>query len=200
MEFYSCPTVKEILFNYFFPLGNGSDHRTEITYDSLREETIAQKRRKVLLRSGEYMPLHDAISPFMTHEEFLDVIDVNDILGFYPSVRTAMTHEMVTAVIDIDVLGFLRSAFSPEVLWKFILRITEQLVVNLTRKFNFPSPLVVFSGSKGVHLLYHLNEDCVSSDFDYVNFPELYLLPSQKELSKNKASLVHDKFIFITNS
>lgn len=198
LEFFSCPGVKEILFSHFFPRGLENDRmRTEITYDALREDTVAQKRRKVLLPSGEYRNLHDAITPYITGEKFSQIIDINNVLGFYPSVRTAKTQEIVTAMIDIDVSGFLRTTFSPSVVWKLVISITEEIVKNLTVFLRLPPPLVVFSGSRGVHITYRLAADFVNSDFNYVNYSELYLLPSQKSLAKNMSSLTHNKFTFV---
>jgi len=198
LDFFRNPEVKEILFSHFFPRGLENDRmRTEITYDALREDVVAQKRRKVLLPSGEYENLHDAITPYIAYEKFLQIIDINDILGFYPSVRTAKTQEIVTAMIDIDVSGFLRISFSPSVIWKLIISLTEEIVKNLTAFLRLPPPLVVFSGSRGVHITYRLAEDSVNSDFNYVNYSELYLLPSQKSLVKNKNSLIHNKFTFV---
>ena len=198
LNFFGCPEVKEILFTHFFPHGLENDQlRTEVTYDQLREETVAQKRRKVLLPSGEYENLHDAITPFITHEEFLQIVDINNILGFYPSVRTTNTQEVVTAMIDIDVSNFLRTSFSPSVVWELVIALTEEIVKNLTEFLRLPVPLVAFSGSRGVHLTYRLAIDSVSADLNYVDYSELYLLPSQKSLAKNNRSLIHDKFIFI---
>jgi len=198
LDFFRCPEVKDVLFNHFFPQGLENDRvRTEITYDTLRQDTIAQKRRKVLLPSGDYENLHDAITPYTTHEEFLQIIDINDILGFYPSVRTTKINEIVTAMIDIDVSGFLRTSFSPSVVWNLVISLTEEIVKNLTDFLRLPKPLVVFSGSRGVHITYKLAPNCVNADFNYVDYLELYLLPSQKSLAKNNKSLIHSKFTFI---
>ena len=200
LDFFRCPEVKEILFSHFFPRGLDNDRmRTEITYDKLQGDIVAQKRRKVLLPSGEYENLHDAITPYISHEKFLQIIDINDVLGFYPSVRTAKTQEIVTAIIDIDVSGFLRTSFSPSIIWNLVISLTEEIVKNLTGFLRLPPPLVVFSGSRGVHITYRLAEDLVNSDFNYVNYSELYLLPSQKSLVKNKNSLMHNKFTFVRN-
>jgi len=200
LDFFRCPETKEILFSHFFPRGLDNDRmRTEITYDKLQGDIVAQKRRKVLLPSGEYENLHDAITPYISHEKFLQIIDINDVLGFYPSVRTAKTQEIVTAIIDIDVSGFLRTSFSPSIIWNLVISLTEEIVKNLTGFLRLPPPLVVFSGSRGVHITYRLAEDLVNSDFNYVNYSELYLLPSQKSLVKNKNSLMHNKFTFVRN-
>jgi len=198
LELFRCPEVKDILFHHFFPHGLENDRmRTEITIDTLREDTIAQKRRKVLLPSGEYVNFHDAITPYLSHEEFVEIIDINDILGFYPCVRTTKTHEIVTAMIDIDVSRFLRTTFPPSLVWKLVINLTEEIISNLTDFLRLPPPLVIFSGSKGVHLTYRLAPDCVNADFKYVDYSELYLLPSQKSLAKDTRSLIHNKFSFI---
>ena len=40
LDFFRCPEVKDVLFTHFFPHGLENDQvRTEITYDTLREET-----------------------------------------------------------------------------------------------------------------------------------------------------------------
>jgi len=198
LDFFRCPEVQEILFGYFFPQGLENDCvRTEITYDTLRKNIAAQKRRTVLLPSGDYENLHNAITPYTTHEEFLQIIDVNDILGFYPSVRTTKTKDIVTAMIDIDVSGFLRTSFSPSIVWNLIISLTEEIVKNLTEFLHLPKPLIAFSGSRGVHITYKLAPDSVNVDLNYLDFSELYLLPSQKSLVKNKNSLLHSKFGFI---
>jgi len=186
LDFFRCPEVKEILFRHFFPQGLENDRvRTEITYDALREDTEAQKRRKVLLPSGDYENLHDAITPYTTHSEFVEIVDINDILGFYPSVRTTKINDVVTAMIDIDVSSFLRTSFSASVVWELVIALTEEIVKNLTDFLRLPEPLVAFSGSRGVHITYKLAPDCVNADFNYVDFSELYLLTSQKSLVKN---------------
>ena len=198
VDFFKCLEVKEILFAHFFPQGLENDRvRTEITYDALRENTVAQKRRKVLLPSGEYENLHDAITPYTTHAEFLQIVEINDILGVYPSVRTAKNRDLVTAIIDIDVSSFLRTSFSPSIVWELVIGLTEEIIKNLTEFLRLPRPLVAFSGSRGVHITYRLAPDCVNADLNYVDFSELYLLPSQKSLVKNSKSLVHNKFTFI---
>lgn len=198
LNFFRCPEVKEILFGHFFPQGLENDQvRTEITYDTLRENTVAQKRRNILLPSGEYENLHDAITPYTTHEEFLQFIDINDILGFYPSVRTTKNRDLVTAMIDIDVSSFLRTSFPPSIVWELVIALTEEIVKNLTTFLHLPKPLVAFSGSRGVHITYRLAPDCVNADLSYIDFSELYLLPSQKSLAKNSKSLIHNKFTFI---
>jgi hypothetical protein len=198
LEFFGCPEVKDVLFTHFFPQGLDKDQvRTEITYDALREETVAQKRRNVLLPSGEYENLHDAITPYTTHEDFLQIIEINDILGFYPSVRTTKANGLVTAMIDVDVSSFLRTAFSPTVVWNLVIALTEEIMKNLTEFLLLPTPLIAFSGSRGVHITYRLDPECVNADFNYVDYSELYLLPSQKSLAKNSKSLIHSKFAFV---
>ena len=119
------------------------------------------------------------------------------MLGFYPSVRTTKANEIVTAMIDIDVSGFLRNSFSRSVVWNLIISLTEEIVKNLTDFLNLPIPMIAFSGSRGVHITYKLAPECVNADFNYVDFSELYLLPSQKSLAKNTKSLLHSKFTFI---
>ena len=198
LDFFGCPEVKNILFAHIFPFGQEKSQTcTEITYDALREDTVAQKRRKILLPTGDFEALHDVISPYTTHSEFLKIIDLNNILGFYPSVRTTKTREIVTAIIDIDVSGFLRTAFSPSIVWNLVVALTEEFIKNLTGFLRLPVPLVVYSGSRGAHITYRLAPDCVNSDYNYVNLSELYLLPSQKSLVKNTKSIIHHKFTFI---
>lgn len=198
LDFFRCPEVKEILFAHIFPFGlEYGQTCTEITYDALREDTVAQKRRKIMLPTGEIEALHDVISPYTTHSELLKIVDLNNILGFYPSVRTTKTREIVTAIIDIDVSGFLRTAFSQSVVWNLVVALTEEIIKNLTVFLRLPVPLVAYSGSRGVHITYRLAPDCVNSDYNYVNLSELYLLPSQKSLVKNTKSIIHNKFTFI---
>jgi len=81
--------------------------------------------------------------------------------------------------------------------WELVVALTEEIIKNLTEFLRLPVPLVAFSGSRGVHLTYRLAIDSVSADLNYVDYSELYLLPSQKTLAKNNKSLIHNKFIFI---
>jgi len=198
IEFYKCPEVKEILFKYFFPIGLHSDIRTEITFDMLREATFPQKRRKIYLpTTGEFINFHDVITPYTTHQEFLELVEENNILDFYPSVRLVKSGNITTALIDIDVSGFLKTAFSQKLIWEFTITLTKELIKTLTKKLCLPYPLVTFSGSKGVHILYKIDPSNISSEYGYVNFWELYLLPGQKTLTKNESSILHSNYTFM---
>ncbi len=198
LEFYKCPEVKEILFKFFFPNGLDSDIRTEITFDMLRKATFPQKRRKIYIpTTGDFINFHDAITPYTTHQEFLDLIEKNNILDFYPSVRLVKNGNITTALIDIDVSGFLKTAFSQNLIWEFTITLTKELIKTLTKKLCLPYPLVTFSGSKGVHILYKIDPDSISSEYGYVNFWELYLLPGQKALTKNESSILRSNYTFM---
>ncbi len=198
LEFLKQPEVKKILLSNFYPYGAKKSHiKTEITFDVLKERVIAQKRRRILLSNGVYKLLHDVITPYTSNEEFLKIISNNNILGFYSSVRTTKTQEIVTAIIDIDISRFLRTSYSILIIWKLIIAFTEDLIRNLTSSFQLPTPLVVFSGNRGIHLVYRLEKDCINADFNYLDFSELYILPSQKYLVKNKNSILHSKFTFM---
>ena len=100
-------------------------------------------------------------------------------------------------MIDIDLSSFLRTSFPASIVWELVIVLTEEIIKNLTEFLHLPKPLVAFSGSRGVHITYRLAPDCVNSDLNYVDFSELYLLPSQKSLVKNNKSLLHSKFTFI---
>lgn len=197
LEFLKQPEVKKILFHNFYPYGAKKSHiQTEITFDVLKEQTIAQKRRRILQSNGNYKNLHDIITPNISDFEFIKIISDNQILGFYSSVRAAKTKEIVTAIIDLDISRFLRTSYSFLIIWKVIIAFTEDLIQNLI-SFQLPTPLVVFSGDRGIHLVYRLEENCFNSDYNYINLSELYILPSQKYLVKNKNSLLHSTFSFV---
>lgn len=197
IEFYRCPEVKEILFKYFFPGGPDSDLRTEITIDMLREETFPQKRRKIYIpTTGDYINFHDAINPYTTHAEFLKLVEENNILDFYPSVRLVGSGDVTTMLIDIDISGFLKASFSRKIIWEFTLTLVDELIFILTEKLHLPRPLVLFSGSKGVHLLYKVSPHTITTEYEFVNYWELYLLPGQKTLMKNESSILRSKYTF----
>lgn len=70
LEFFSNPDVKEILYGtYFFPSGFDDMTITELTWDQLKADTRAHKRRRVQHRSGRYENIHDVLTPFTSIEE-----------------------------------------------------------------------------------------------------------------------------------
>ena len=193
IRFFSCPEVKQILFQYFFPDGFAKNAILEITWDRLREHTKAQKRRRIKHMNGKYENLYEVLHRYTTLEEFLDIIIRNDICAFYASIRTARKRQLATAIIDIDTSGFLRQLISPQKLWEFTLTLSRE-IINTCVAFGLEKPLVVFSGKRGIHLLWRVTPDLVHDEYNYTTFWEIFMLPTQKTLRKDPKSLIHSKF------
>ncbi len=194
VRFFSCPEVKQILFRYFFPDGFPKNSITEITWDRLNLDIKAQKRRRIKHMNGKYENLYEVIHRYTTLEEFLDIIIRNDICAFYASIRTARKRLLATAIIDIDMSGFLRQLISPQILWEFTLTLSRE-IINTCLTFGLDKPLVVFSGKRGIHLLWRVTPDLIRDDYKYSsNFWEIFMLPAQKSLRKDPKSLIHSKF------
>ncbi|TFG21948.1 MAG: hypothetical protein EU529_12055 [Promethearchaeota archaeon] len=195
LNFYSHPLVKEILDLHFFPYGKDCPIKTEITIDILKEDTAPQKRRRLQMISGNYVNFHELYTKFTTQAEFIKFIRENKILAFYPGVRSVLRDHMVSCLIDIDMSKFLRDLIDEQTLWSFTLTLTREIIEN-AKKFGLKKPLVIFSGKRGVHLLWRLTPDCVSDQYKYINKWQVYLLPAQKTLTTNLKSLLHNKFTF----
>lgn len=196
VEFYSNPIIKKILFSYFFP--EGFDSNAEITYDKLEHEKPAQKRRRILTKQGELLNLHNFLFKNISSEEFRQIIEMNDIGAFYCSVRSTK-NEVLYMIIDIDVSDFLFSLFTGQLIWDFILNITNA-IIETSIKVGFPPyPVVNFSGSRGIHIIWRIDENAINDLEGSIDLPEFFndSLPGVKNLIKNKNSCYHDKFIFI---
>ena len=55
---------------------------------------------------------------------------------------------------------------------------------------------MIFSGSRGVHLLYKIAPNTITFEYGYMNFWELYILPGQKSLVKNQKTLIRSRYTF----
>ncbi len=201
-EFYSHPDVKKILFQYIFPEGKSSNLKTEITFSQLRYNTQPQKRRQIELRNGQYQNLHDILSPYTTLQEFREIVKRNHICTFYTSVRELSPRKvgrrMITALIDLDMSNFLRNLLDKNTVWKFTTSVVKEITKNLIY-FGFPKPLILFSGKRGIHLLYWLSQDALDDSYNYIDLSEMHSLPGQKSLVKNVKSLIHSRFSFMKN-
>ena len=195
-SFFSLPKVKEILFSYIFPRGLNTEEHAEITFDTLQEFTAPLKRRKIQDSKGAYHNLHEVLTPYTPDKEFARLMTEHHISALYPSTRTSRDN-VCYLLVDIDFSSFLKRSFPAQLIWEFTLTITEYLTEQFTSLLHFPPPLVNFSGSKGVHLVYKVSENAIPVVNKYLNFWELYLLPKQKALAKEGSkSLFRNPFTF----
>lgn len=197
LEFFKCPVVKDVLWQYFFPPSFPEGTITEITWDMLKESTWVQKRRRIQHKNAKYEQLHDYINEYTTNSEFLEIVNRNNICAFYASVRTARKRHLTTAVIDIDTSSFLRKLVSPNKLWSFIITLTRE-IVKTTSRLGLEKPLVNFSGKRGVHLLWKVSPG-IRDDYGFTTFWESFILPTQKSLRGDPKSLLKSKFGLVKN-
>ncbi len=185
----------EIFKSYMFP--EGFDSYAEITLDIAREGKLPQKRRTVSIDNSK-MKFHQLITKTTPLPEFQKIIEENRIVGFYCSVKSS-NDNLLYLLIDIDVPSILYSMFPAQQVWELTLNIAKAISETASR-FGLPSFKINFSGAKGLHMLFAIENFEVLTDTEhYVNIPELYsyaLLPGMNTLKKEKISSINDKFKF----
>jgi len=194
-EFLGHKYYFELLKNYMFP--DGFESQAEITLDIIKDEQFPQKRRTVSL-DGSRMKFHQLITKITPHKEYQRIIKENRIVGIYCSVRSA-NDDLLYLLIDIDVPSIFYKIFPTQTVWELTLNIAKSITRTAAR-FGLPPFKVSFSGKKGLHLLFILENPQVIQDVEqFVNFSELYrfsLFPGMKTLKKEKVSTLNDKFKF----
>jgi hypothetical protein len=194
IEYLVHPTFYEILKTYMFPdnfLGNA-----EITLDVAKPDKSPQKRRTVTVRDTK-MKFHQLITKNTPYESYKEVIQENDIVGIYCSVRST-NNDLLYLLIDIDISTLLSNIFSPQIIWELTLNIAKE-INRVAQSLGLPPFKMIYSGSRGIHLLYAMDYDAISDIERQVNLPVLAdntLLPGLTSLKKEKISSLNDKFKF----
>ena len=193
-EYLKHPQYFEILKTYMFPSqfrGNA-----EITLDVAKPEKAPAKRRTVALEDTK-MKFHQLLSENTPHDKYKAIIEENDIAGMYLSVRST-NNELLYLLVDIDIPSLLSSMFSRQMIWEFTVHIAEE-INRIVKQLGLPSFKLIFSGSRGIHLVWAMDYDTITDIEHHVNLPELAdttLLPGITTLKKEKISSLNDKFKF----
>ena len=193
-EYLKHPKYFEILKAYMFPAkfhGNA-----EITLDVAKEDKAPSKRRTVSLQDTK-MKFHQLLSENTPYEKYRQIIEENDIAGVYLSVRST-NNEILYLLIDIDIPSLLSNMFSRQLIWEFTVNIATE-INNIAKRLGLPSFKKIFSGARGIHLVYAMDYDTITDIEHHVNLPELAdgtLLPGITSLKKEKISSLNDKFKF----
>ncbi|MFX1478631.1 MAG: hypothetical protein ACFFCI_10935 [Promethearchaeota archaeon] len=194
-EYLQHPAFYKILKAYMFP--EKFQGSAEITLDIAKEDNVPQKRRTVSIK-GSKMRFHELISKTTPYESYKEVIQENDIVGIYLSVR-GTNNNILYLLIDIDVTTLLSSMFSAQVIWELTVNIATE-INNVAIQLGLPPFKMMFSGARGIHLVYAMDYDAITDIEHHVNLPELSqntLLPGITSLKKEKISSLNDKFKFI---
>jgi hypothetical protein len=88
--------------------------------------------------------------------------------------------------------------FSPQIIWELTLNIAKE-INRVAQSLGLPPFKMIYSGSRGIHLLYAMDYDAISDIENHVNLPELSdntLLPGLTSLKKEAISSLKDKFKF----
>jgi hypothetical protein len=168
----------------------------EITLDVAKPDKAPQKRRTVTVRDTK-MKFHQIISKDTPYESYKEVIQENDIIGIYCSVRST-NNDLLYLLIDIDISTLLSNMFSPQIIWELTLNIAKE-INTVAQNLGLPPFKMIYSGSRGIHLLYAMDYDAISDIENHVNLPELSdntLLPGLTSLKKEAISSLKDKFKF----
>lgn len=194
-EYLQHPKFYEILKTYMFP--NNFQGNAEITLDIVKPDKFPTKRRTVSLEDTK-MKFHQLLSKNTPYEKYREIVKENDIGGIYLSVRST-NNDILYLLIDIDIPSLLSSMFSRQTIWELTTNIA-QAINSTAQSLGLPSFKMIFSGSRGIHLLYAMDYDIITDIEHHVNLPELAdnnLLPGITTLKKEKISSLNDKFKFI---
>lgn len=193
LELMGHPVYYEVIKMFMFP--NGSISKAEATLDFLQEAQTCKKRRKISV-NGSRMNFYEILTKRTPHQKFKEIVDVNDIGGFYCSVKS-VNDDILYWLIDIDVSPMIHNLFPPQLVWELTLNIAKA-IIKTANKFNLPPFKISYSGSKGLHLLYTVSSDALDDSENMVNLPELAYqqLPGASTMKKDDSSTLRDKFKF----
>jgi hypothetical protein len=193
MELLGHPAYLGVIKMYLFP--NGSASKAEATLDFLQEAQTCKKRRKISV-NGSRMNFYEILTKRTPHQKFKEIVNVNDIGGFYCSVKS-VNDDILYWLIDIDVSPMIHNLFPPQLVWELTINIAKA-IIKTANKFNLPPFKISYSGSKGLHLLYAVSSDALDDSENMVNLPELAYqqLPGSSTMKKDDSSTLRDKFKF----
>ncbi len=193
-EILHHPCYFKILKSFMFP--EGFQSKAEITLDIAQETLAPKKRRTVMYDSGRKGKFHEILTNLTPYKKYSQIIRENNISGIYCSVRST-NDEILYLLIDIDVPSLFYAIFSRQIVWQLILNIVDALKLVVSR-FGLPPFKVMFSGAKGVHLLWSLDRQAIVDYERHVNLPELSnrTIPGIRNLKREKVSSVNDMFKF----
>lgn len=185
--YYAKNFIKNSILAYFYPHGN-REPNTRITIDKLQIEIPPTKSLRIKQYKDEYVRLADMIRPDMTTGEYGRIIAQNNIEGFYAG-SINIEGNLCYMIFDIDVSGFLRSFLSRNDLWLLILNIANALMLSARELGIEGVPLIKFSGSRGVHIVYRYEKDILSDKMRRLNLDNyFYHFPGLWDLLKKRNS------------
>jgi len=153
-DYYSNPDVMKLLFEYFFP-DSSSTTICKITYDKLQKDQEATKSLRIKKGPNRYEKITEFLTPSTTNQEFREIIYYNSIGAFYCGTQDVENH-LKYFVFDFDVSKFFKYSFerNKQVIFT-LLKNVANAIIRVVREFGIQGyPVVKFSGSRGLHLLY----------------------------------------------
>ena len=191
------PNAKRIYDSYLLP--ENSNLRAEVTYDKLREGLPVRKMRGVT-HNGKFERFHQIYSRNTTIDDYSQIVKDNSIGGWYCSVRSENTQDIMYLIIDIDVNSYLNSFFPKKIIWGLLLEVASK-IIECALKLGFPAyPTVNFSG-RYLHIIWRVEEGTISDDEGYITISNFFsaALPGFSNLVKDRKSCLHDRFKFMKN-
>ncbi|MBD3215639.1 MAG: hypothetical protein GF311_23715 [Candidatus Lokiarchaeota archaeon] len=202
LEYYTHPKIQELLTTWFYPLAPNRNQNnkftiTKITLDKLQENLPVKKSLRIKNKRNEYVKIAKYLEKNPNSRDSLPkIINDNDIAGFYAG-TTDLKGELRYLVIDIDVSSFMQSVIEPQVLYELLLSIASALTTT-TQEFGIKGyPIVKFSGSRGLHIIYRYDENVLEDTTRRLNLKNyFYHLPGLYDLIKVSGSPFKSKTSF----
>ncbi len=195
-EYYSHPEIKNLIFEYFFPLKT-DNIITRITLDKLQDRIPVKKSLRINFIANEYHKIIRYFTPNLSLKTFISIIKKNEIAGFYAG-TSDIKGELKYLVFDLDLSSFLKNACSEQATWDFLLEVSRA-IIRVIKFFGVKGyPLVKFSGANGIHIIYRLEKGLISDVNKRLNLENyFYSFPGMWELLKNKRSVMKSKSSFM---
>jgi len=195
INYYSNGAVMNLIFQYFYP--SNDDVICKITLDKFQKSLPVKKSLRIEKYKNNYVKISEILKKNFSRSIFKDILEKNDIAGFYSGVLDVKDN-LKYLLFDIDVSDFLNLIFSPAEIWTLVLFVSESMI-NTIRNLGLKIyPLVKFSGSRGVHIVYKYSKDVLIEDslkrLSLKNF--FYKYPGMWELIKNSKSPIKSKTSF----
>lgn len=150
LRFFMHPTVASIIAN--------ACSGYLVTCDESLEGTTPGKRCNI-----------DAIPiTINSPEEVMQLASTRHFHAFYP--RYKIDGYLGRMVIDLDVQAGMVQAIKKSTAWRACCGIANA-IVSVTRKIGLPSPCLHFSGNRGIHIIWNLDDDALVLDAGSVDLP-----------------------------
>ena len=198
-EYYNDELVQNIIVEFLNP---SKKRACKVTLDKLRKELPVRKSLRVETKKNSYEKISELLEINISREELSRYIKDNYIAGFYAGTLD-LDDNLKFLIVDIDVSRFFRALFSQQVVWELLLQVTSSLI-EVGRTMGIQGyPLVKFSGSRGMHIVYKYQDDDenrISDELKRINLSTyFYSFPGFHELVRiGNSPLKEIPFLFHT--